>query len=105
MNKKNATLAFYDCDCDWLPRPLERHFGKANRSERERESEGERKVETGSTQQGQGTQLRLRLPSLFRNAAGKGSEGSAEGGEGGGLVTPTVQQHFNLAAFDSGAAA
>lgn len=35
MNKKNATLAFYDCD--WLPRPLERQFGKANRSEREGE--------------------------------------------------------------------
>lgn len=42
MNKKNATLAFYDCDCDWLPRPLERHFGKANRSEREGGREGER---------------------------------------------------------------
>lgn len=37
MKEKNATLAFYDCDCDWLPRPLERHFGKANRSEREGE--------------------------------------------------------------------
>lgn len=90
--KKNVTFAFYDCD--WLPRPLCRQFGKTTgvkESEWERERGRDWQHWQHATRSGHPAEAKV--AKRFRNAAEKGlylqaSEGVQRGGGGSAWARP-----------------